>query len=227
MSWLILAVIIIVAGIVVGYYRQQAATVPVPGTTTAAPSTVPKDWFKSPYMKWAIIGAVIIGIFYSPLGVKVAKMKWSDSEWVTVKWATCSPTWNNDRGWCTVVKDAAKGRYRVIPRYKSWELWQNDGSFISVPPHGIEIYANWREHEEFIEEFHRAGQKTGSNNYGALVVRVGNTDVVEALNASRVPREFEVAKDGTEIAVTVNLTALRNFYQYNKGGLPVEVQRLD
>ena len=151
----------------------------------------------------------------------------SATEWVTVAEVTCSPTWNNDRGWCTVVAEADKGTYRVIPRYKSWQLWQNDGTFISVPPYGLDLYAHWKEHKETIDEFHKMAHKKGSNNVGALVVRVGNMEVIEALNTSRSPREFEITEDGTEIAVTVNLTPLANFYKHNQGTIPVEVQRQD
>lgn len=154
---------------------------------------------------------------------------WSkgDGEWVTVTRVTCSPTWNNDRGWCVVVTDAAEGTYRVVPRYKSWELWQTDGSFISVPPYGLDLYAHWKAYEEVIDEFHRTAHKKGSNNVGALVIRVGDMEVLEALTSSRTPREFETVKNGTEISVAVNLPPRIDFYQYNKGEIAVEVQRQD
>ncbi|MFZ2299663.1 MAG: hypothetical protein WAW00_00835 [Candidatus Moraniibacteriota bacterium] len=179
--------------------------------------------------KWGprIILASIAGVIAVALIGKIPSWGGHGDEWVTVTRATCSPTWNNDRGWCTVVKDAAKGTYRIIPRYKSWELWQNDNTYITVPPHGLDIYAHWKEHEGFIDEFHRTAHKKGGNNYGALAVRIGNMDIIEALNSSRAPREFEVAKDGTEIAITVNIMPTSGFWQHNRGGLSVEVQRLD
>ena len=169
-----------------------------------------------------IVISVIINIFRGK-----STSSGSNDDWVTVARVNCTPTWNQARGWCPVLTDAAKGTYRVIPRYTSWQLWQNDGSFITVPPYGLDLYAHWKEHGEFIDEFHRTAHKKGSNNYGTLLVRVGNMEIIEALNSSRAPREFEVTKDGTELAVTVNLTPLANFYQYNQGAIPVEVQRQD
>ncbi|MGK2849080.1 MAG: hypothetical protein ACSLEX_03365 [Minisyncoccota bacterium] len=178
--------------------------------------------------KWGPLFIVIgiIGIVSANLITKVVP-SWpikGSGNWVTVKRSTCSPTWNNDRGWCPIVK-VNKGTYRVIPRYKTWELFQSDNTFVLMPPHGINIYANWKQHEEFIEEFHQSGQKQGSNNYGALLVRIGDADLIEALTSSRSPRIFSVTEDGTEIAVTVNLVALEMPYKFNRGLIPVELQR--
>ena len=172
-------------------------------------------------------GLLVIGLFSVINLIGGISGSTGNSEWETVAKVTCSPTWNQERGWCTVVTDAAKGTYRVVPRYKSWQLWQNDGSFIPIPPHGLDVYSYWSSHEEFIEEFSKTAHKKGSRNYGALITRIGDGEVIEALNASRVPREFEVTEDGADIAVTVNLTPLSNFYQYNQGVIPVEVQRRD
>lgn len=199
------------------------ATATGAGGTAAPHADKARAWLK----KLGVAGGAIIALFVI---IKLIGSPWSSGgsgEWVTVARATCSPTWNNDRGWCTVVKDAAKGTYRVIPRYKSFQLGITDGSSVTVPPYGLDLYANWKEHEDFIEEVLRTAHKKGSRNYGALIVRVGNTDVVEALNASRASREFEVAKDGTEIAVNVNITPFVKTYQGNQGQLAVEVQRLD
>lgn len=190
--------------------------------TTVSPNAKAIAWLK----KLGFVGGAIIALFVI---IKLIGSPWSGSgsgEWVTVARATCSPTWNADRGWCTVVKDAAKGRYRVIPRYKSFQLGITDGSLLSVPPHGIDL-SYWRENEDFVEEVLHAAHKKGSRNYGALVVRIGDTDVIEALNASRTPREFEVTKDGTEIAVNVNLTPFPKTYQGNSGAIKIEVQRRD
>jgi hypothetical protein len=183
-----------------------------------------KLWIK----RLGFISLVIIGISIIIKmigGIPFSSIK--DGGWVTVERTTCAPTWNQDRGWCTVVSDAAKGTYRIVPRYKSWQLWQNDGNFSSVPPHGLDVYAHWGNETEFLDEFHRTAHKSGSNNYGALIVRIGNMEIIEALNSSRMPREFEVIKDGTEIAINVNLTPLINFYKNNTGEIQVEVQRQD
>lgn len=182
------------------------------------------NWLK----RLGIAAAIIIGvsIIYKLAG-GIPSWSTKDGDWVTVARVNCTPTWNQSRGWCPILTDAAKGTYRVIPRYTSWQLWQNDGSFLTVPPYGLDLYAHWKEHGEFIDEFHRTSHKKGSNNYGALVVRIGDMETIEAFNSSREPREFEVTKDGTRLAVTVNLTPLRNFYQNNRGAIPVEVQRRD
>lgn len=181
------------------------------------------------WLKWiGILAVIIIGIsIVIKLTGGIPSWSTKDGDWVTVARVNCTPTWNQERGWCTVLTDAAKGTYRIVPRYTSWQLWQNDGSFITVPPYGLDLYAHWKEHGEFVDEFHRTAHKKGSNNYGALIVRINNMEVVEALSSSRTPREFEVTKDGTALAVTVNLTPLANFYRNNQGIIPIEVQRQD
>ena len=140
-------------------------------------------------------------------------------EWKVVARVDCEVA-NTPGGWCSAGVHPA-GTYRVVVKYDTVGIQQQDGKVHRIPPEGVNILDFWGNSPEFVEVF----QKNAPIKNLRIAGLVGRASDGKMFDPTGAQGRFEQEVDGP-VQFTANLPQNEPFYRQVRGVLRVDLEKL-